>query len=330
MSFKLNLLYSAAFFCAVTVLFSAAIFNIAINAAEPNANVQWKTMPTNDVITLEKDGKTVWQFNAAGSSKPYFHPLCIDGSKPLTMPKPADHPWHLAHWFSWKYINGVNYWEENKKGESDGHTKVRQFGTECNHEHGTTKITLLLAYQPRSNAVWQPVLSEKRTIEISAPEADGSYSLDWTQEFTAEQDATLDRTPIPGEPNGVAWGGYAGLSIRFTNEFKDVQTSFGGEAEIKKRNGNTTDVHHCPAAEMNGVLDGNEYGIAIIASPKNHGFGDWYVIQGKDFLYYSPATLLAGAYSLKKGEQFTLRHRVCVHKGRWDAERLTKEAEKLK
>jgi type 1 glutamine amidotransferase len=293
------------------------------NAAD--SPYDWTT--SDEAIALRKDGQTIWQFNAAGGSKPYFHPLCVVGSNPLTMPKPADHPWHLAHWFSWKYINGVNYWEENEKGESDGLTVVKNWQHDC-RDDGSATITMTLDYQPSITVA--PVLSEKRTITISAPVADGSYYLDWAQEFTAEQDITLDRTPVPGEPHGFSWGGYAGLSVRFSNDLKNVLTSFGGKAELKKRDGaDVMDVYHCPAAEMNGVLDGKEYGIAIIPSPKNHGFGNWYVIQGKDFLYYSPATLLSGAYFLKKGECFNLQHRVCIHKGRWDAKRLTKEAEKL-
>jgi hypothetical protein len=305
------------------VIFKIAIICFLWAVSIPLFAQDIRQITSDATFAIEKAGKTVWQFNATGASKPYFHPLSMDSSNPLTMPKPADHPWHLAHWFSWKYINGVNYWEENKNGESDGHTVVKKWKHKSRKD-GSTTITMSLDYQPGSNA--QPVLSEKRTISISASAADGSYTLDWVQKFTAEQDITLDRTPIPGEPNGFSWGGYAGLSVRFSNDLKDVQASFGGKAELKKRDGaDVMDVYHCPAAEMSGVLDGKEYGIAIIASPKNHGFGDWYVNQGKDFLYYSPATLLSGAYSLNKGERFTLQHRVCVHAGRWNGERLTKE-----
>ena len=42
--------------------------------------------------------------------------------------------------------------------------------------------------------------------------------------FTAaEADVLLDRTPIVGEPNGVAWGGYAGLSFRLVPALKQWQ-----------------------------------------------------------------------------------------------------------
>ena len=48
------------------------------------------------------------------------------------------------------------------------------------------------------------VLTEKRTLEVSPPAADGAYFIDWLGVFTAgDTDVLLDRTPILGQPNGV-------------------------------------------------------------------------------------------------------------------------------
>ena len=59
------------------------------------------------------------------------------------------------------------------------------------------------------------MLTEKRTLDVSPPSADGGYFIDWLGVFTAgDADVVLDRTPILGQPNGVAYGGYAGLSLR--------------------------------------------------------------------------------------------------------------------
>ena len=63
-----------------------------------------------------------------GKGKPFFHPLAPGGNTPLTNFRPADHPWHYALWFSWKYIGHpndarhVNYWEENSAGDAQGKT----------------------------------------------------------------------------------------------------------------------------------------------------------------------------------------------------------------
>ncbi|GHT23936.1 hypothetical protein FACS189419_08490 [Planctomycetales bacterium] len=293
----------------------------------PGGNVQWKVI-SDSQFALTSGGKTVWQFNAdpKDAGEPYFHPLCVAGSPPLTMPKPADHPWHLAHWFSWKYINGVNYWETDKSGKSAGETYWDISKKELRPD-GSAAVTLNIGYRPRGTQN-EPVLTEKREIDISAPDSDGTYSLDWTQTFTAQSEVKLDRTPITGEPNGVSWGGYAGLGVRFSNALKEVKTVYAGTPTIKKTGKEGTDsfcyVYHSPAMEQNGILDGKEYGIAIFPDPKMPRSGDWYYIDAKDFIYFSPVFLLQGHYTMQKGETLPLRYRVVVHKSRWNAAELEK------
>ena len=60
-------------------------------------------------------------------------------------------------------------------------------------------------------------------IDVSPPQADGAYCLDWTMVFTALTEVVLDRTPLPSEPGGKVWGGYAGLSARLSTELTDEQ-----------------------------------------------------------------------------------------------------------
>ena len=52
-------------------------------------------------------------------------------------------------------------------------------------------------------------------VSVSPPAARGDYHVDWQSTFTALQPATLDRTP----PQPQAPGGYAGLSVRFAENF---------------------------------------------------------------------------------------------------------------
>ena len=95
------------------------------------AELAWKQTPSTLALL---DGKTVvWQFHyAKGESKPYFHPLTVAGSLPLTDFRPPDHPWHRAFWFSWKLIDGLNYWEEYPKtGRSAGDHRGSRCGRYC-------------------------------------------------------------------------------------------------------------------------------------------------------------------------------------------------------
>jgi hypothetical protein len=45
--------------------------------------------------------------------------------------------------------------------------------------------------------------------------------------------------------------------------------------------------------------------------------------------YYSPAVICYGPHTVEAGEGFTLRYRVLVHDGRWDAERLKAESKRF-
>ena len=44
--------------------------------------------------------------------RPFLHPVRTPGGAVLTVEAPADHPWHHALWFTIKFVNGENFWEE--------------------------------------------------------------------------------------------------------------------------------------------------------------------------------------------------------------------------
>jgi hypothetical protein len=299
-----------------------AILNCSVLLAQNKTH--WEVL-SGQQFSLKLGDKTVWRFNAdpADAGKPYFDPLCVAGGPSLTLPKPADHPWHLAHWFSWKYINGVNYWETDDKGLAQGETFWETPEREL-HPDGSARIVMHLGYRPRAETVAATLLSERREIVVSAPAADGSYMLDWTQQFTAEEDLTLDRTPIPGEKDGVVWGGYAGLAVRFSNELKEVKTVATRLENMRKRANGCMDIYGAAGVEQNGVMDGQEYGIAILTHPDTPRSGDWYVMENSDFIYLNPAILLRGACKLNKGETLMLRYRLHIHRGRWDTTALNR------
>ncbi|MCL2103525.1 MAG: PmoA family protein [Kiritimatiellaeota bacterium] len=285
------------------------------------ACAEWDKSVENQ-LAWQQEGKDVWRFHfdPKTESKPYFD-LSATGGPSLTWARPADHVWHYGLWFSWKYINGVNYWEE-KNGKSDGTTlwDTPQIETAS---HGKAFIEMNLQYRPQGAAEDATVLKEKRTVAIIAPSLkDGSYFMEWTQEFTACTEVKLDRTPIPGEPDGKDWGGYAGLSLRFAKGMQEVETVAAEVGRVERNADKRLDVT-AAGVEQSGVFEGEPYGIAILAHPENpRKPGDWYPLEGGDFNFLNAAFLLKGAHTLAKDETMTLRYRVHVHPGRWDAQRL--------
>jgi hypothetical protein len=297
---------------------------VAWIAGSATAATGWKK--TEGALALEKDGQVLWQFNySTNESKPCFHPVALPGGPELTWYRPADHRWHRALWFSWKFINGVNYWEEDAKtGQAAGRTEWAPPKIEARPDF-SARIELELKYRPANG---QPLLNEKRLIVVAPPTAEGLQQQDWTCAFTAlDKDVVFDRTPLPNEPAGQPYGGYAGLSVRFVEAFGQVKAvtteepvTFAGGRYRGKAAG----------LDYSGAIGEKEAGIAILDHPKNlNSPSPWYVINDGPMRYFSPAVICYGPHTLKAGQTMTLRYRLLVHPGRWTAERLQAEAEKF-
>ncbi len=276
-----------------------------------------------DTVALVKDGRPVWQFNYSPAlSKPCFHPLALPGGSDLTWLSPRDHPHHLALFFSWKYLNRVNYWEE-PGGIPEGTTRWSNVEIETRADFAA-RIKLALQYRPRGATA--DVLNEKRALAISRPAGDGAYSLDWDMEFTAgPADVVLDRTPPDTTPDGNARGGYAGLSIRLAAGLSSPRVAATADTGplAKDRYG-----FAASAAEFNGVIDGGEVGVAILDHPSNpRAPTRWYGIMARSvpFWYLNASLLQLEPYSLAAHQRMTLRYRIVVHPLRWSPSRLQEE-----
>ena len=236
---------------------------------------------------------------------------------------PPDHVWHYGLWFSWKYLNGLNYWEEDKKTHrGQGHTSRLRVTCTPRDDH-SARITLELSYHPGKKPTTEAVLTERRVIEVSAPQEDGSYHLDWTATYTAgSDDVELDRTPLPHEKGGKPYGGYAGLSLRMRNLLDRQAHSTRGPIEFSAQNRFRGQAE---AFDYSGVLDGRVVGAAMLDHPKNlNSPTPWYAIRSPVMSFFTPAVICLEPHTLKAGEKFTLRYRVIVHRERWNAEQLKK------
>ncbi|HLU38226.1 MAG TPA: DUF6807 family protein [Planctomycetota bacterium] len=305
--------------CAALALAACASSGVTQPSAE-RSRLQWDE--DDGSVALLRDGHEVWRFHwGEERAKTCFHPLALPEGLVLTRDQPADHRWHHGLWFSWKYIDGVNYWEHDRKtGRPAGRTTCRWRNTE-RRDDGSASIRLQIEYGPDGAA---PVLAEERTLRVSAPADDGSFHIDWTARFTAQaEQVVLDRTPLPGEPDGKAHGGYAGLSLRL-GDFADREAvtcegpvAWNAQDRFRGRSA---------AFDYHGTLDGVPVGVAILAHEDNlNAPSPWYAIRSRGMSFFTPAVICFGAHRMVRGESFVLRYRVCVHPGAWDAARLQRE-----
>lgn len=274
-----------------------------------------------DSLALLSGEQIVWRFNhGEKAGKPNFDPLAPVGRPSISWSSPPDHPWHYGLWFSWKLINGLNYWEiDRKTGKPSGSTRWKNVQSEPRAD-SSARISMDLEYSPGDETL--PLLTEKRTIEISAPAADGSYSLDWTATFTGgTKDLLFDRTPPPAQKSGNASGGYAGLSMRMQKLSNVKTTSADGPIDINKEHRyRGTSLAFDYSGEPAG---GTVVGVAMLDHPGNiHTPSPWYAICDAQMCYINPAVICFETFTLKATQSFTLRYRVIVHAGAWDAAKL--------
>lgn len=291
------------------------------SVAKPKSAYAWRQ--TDGSLALLNHGRVVWQFNFdKKEGKPYFHPVCLTDGTELTWHRPPDHPWHYGLWFSWKYINGLNYWEEDHQtGLSEGRTEIRHVEVKLGDDY-SAYITMELSYHPPGAPA---VLMEDRRITICAPDDQGTYRIDWSSRFTAgDTDVLLDRTPIAGEKDGQSWGGYAGLSVRLAKSITDWQV-----IDSEGRKDLTAHGQKARWMDFSGQTAGDRVaGIAIFDHPANlrHPSPGFVIMDPKvPFGYFSPALLFNQPYTLPAGKSLILRYRVLIHPSRADKNLLERE-----
>jgi hypothetical protein len=227
----------------------------------------------------------------------------------------------MGFWFSWKYINGVNYWEylDNFKSDETGFRSAGITETvkcELNKNPDfSADIRMDLRYHPADN---DAVLAEIRNIHVSPPCEDGSYCIDHENVFTPlAEEVILDRTPVVAEPDGKLSGGYAGLSIRFSQDYTSLVVIAPDDKDNYKKN--------------NWVymgfksLTGDTAGVCILQNMKfTTSATSWYIINKPEipFFYYSPAVLFDEKIRLKKGEKLSLKYRTWIIPGQIGKEEL--------
>jgi hypothetical protein len=280
-------------------------------AAPGASGLEWERLP--DSLALRQGGQIVWRFNfGANESKPNFHPLALPAGPVLSGYRPKDHPWHRGLWFSWKYINKVNYWEENREtGLAEGKTEWPAPLIET-HPDFSARLVLDLSYHPSNGPV---VLTEHRVIEVSPPDSTGAYHLDWHMTFRAAKEIVLDRAPPVDKQGRNAAGGYAGLGLRAAADLAEARV-ITGDGPVTYENNRFRG--KAPALDFSGTIGGRAAGVAFLDNAANlNSPSPWYVVNNPPMYYVSPAVLTYRAETLKAGETLVLRYRVVVHPDRW-------------
>jgi hypothetical protein len=267
----------------------------------------WKR--EGDTLSWRVGEQDIWKlvFDARIGNKLHFHPLSLPGGPPLTQARPDDHPWHYGLWLSWKFINGANYWEERgENNEPEGVTSWTLTALDTRPD-GSATIAFDVAYTHPSGRI---DLTEKRTCEVSAVSADGSYRIDWRSNFKAgAAGATLERTPI----------GYAGLSLRMAAE--PFRISFTSSTEpvpgfVDHRWRPTASAVAANLFDANGDVGG----IAMVSGESTA----WYINNDptQQMRWICAAVLAPAPLALAPGDSLNLHYTIAVRRRAWTPEAL--------
>jgi hypothetical protein len=251
-------------------------------------------------------GQSAYRFDKS-LPKPCLHPLVTDAGHVLSGFEMSDHVWHRGLWFTIKFINGTNFWEE----QAPFGVQVSQRQPVCEFvDDGALRVTHLLDWTSEATG---KALTERRVMVCR------SGQIDWTTELHAAQDVTLDRTPY------TTWGGYGGLSFRASRELHNVNFLLPGGETIAALAGQPHDW-----VSMNADVDGGpgqKVAMAMIDHPSNpRSPSPWYCKSGNGFNYMNAAFLFHEPMTLARGVTLRLAYRVLYRDGQWTANELAQLA----
>lgn len=275
--------------------------------------------PTADRLEISSatgDVVANYQFGTA-VSKPFVHPLVTPAGAVLTALEPADHVWHRGLWYTIKFINGTNFWEEHPPF---GVQVSRAKPTKETTAPGLTRIQHELEW--RSDATG-PVLHESRTILFRAADADGVGVIDWSTSLHALQDLKLDRTPY------TTWGGYGGLTFRGSSELRDVTYETPDGARPQGIAGERHDWVILRATAGQGT--GRRVSFAMVDHPSNpRSPSPWYCRGNPGYTFFNAAFLFHELMVVKAGKSLKFRYRLAYRDGEWTNDAFARWAESFR
>ena len=294
-----------------------------MNGSPPDDSPPHGSPPDDSPITLGDR----WSYDWAARKKPAIHPLRTPAGHVLTRMSPPDHPWHRALWFTIKYVNEENFWEE-----APPYGVLRHEGRPTvagPDDAGRTSITGTLRWvRPDKSSV--AFTERRRLTHVPLPPSGqgvDAYAIDLDTTLAAAAETTIRSEPF------TTWGGYGGLSVRGRPDWHDTRLLLA-DGSVHDR----VIAERSPWCDLSGPLgsdvgdEGDDAvgGLAILdhqgnprhpvpwyGSTRAATYGDegWSNFLNAAFLFEEPLTLAAG-------ERLRVRHRVVVHDGWWDVDRV--------
>jgi hypothetical protein len=240
-----------------------------------------------------------YQFNPK-LPKACVHPLFTPKGHQISGFEMSDHVWHRGLWFTIKFINGTNFWEEH----SPFGIQVPRSQPLCESiAPNAVRITHLLDWTSEATGT---VLNEKRVITFRSDIG----AIDWSCDLHATQDLTLDRTPY------TTWGGYGGMSFRASRELHDSSFLLPNGETVTALTGQKHDWVVLQASVDDGP--GEKVSLGILDHPANpRGQSPWYCKCANGFTFMNAAFLFNEPMTVPRGQTLRFHYRILYRDGLW-------------
>jgi hypothetical protein len=247
----------------------------------------------------------VYQFNPS-LPKPCIHPFLTPRGHQLSGFEMSDHVWHRGLWFTVKFINGSNFWEERPP-----------FGIQVSQSQPLCELLTPTSLRISHSLDWTSeatgiVLNEKRTITCK-PDPTGIGIIDWNTDLHIAQDLTLDRTPY------TTWGGYGGMSFRASRELHDSSFLLPTGETVQALTGQPHDWVVLQSKVDDGP--GENVSLGIVDHPSNpRSPTPWYCKCASGFTFMNAAFLFHQPMTVQRGQSLRFHFRILYRDGLWSAQ----------
>jgi hypothetical protein len=269
-------------------------------------------------IAVEKNGVERLRYNyqlpddpAPSAPKPFFHPIRTPEGLEVTAEAPLDHTWHRGLWFTFKFVNGVNYWEERDAVFGRQVTLEPPAIHASDEIEDVVRISGPLEWRDAKGGAEAVRIDEQRVLDIRFAE-DDALIVDWHSTLVPREDVTLDRTPY------TTWGGYGGVVVRLTQAVQKQRILLANRTETDRPTGQP---HPWGAIDAQlDTLQDRYVGFLFLPSPDNRRYPEPMYGTAKPFFnFFGPAPLFHEPLKLAKGEPLRHACRVVILPRRVDA-----------
>jgi len=282
------------------------------------------TISSGDQKLLTYQFKTVYP--PAGQDTNYkrsgfIHPLYTPHGQVLTRIQPPDHYHHYGIWNAWTHTffegDTVDFW--NIKGKQ-GTVRFAKFTSKISNEKYAEYTALQEHVVFKKDKTEKVALNEWQTVRVYDPVKDGDY---YVVDITSKMECASQ------SPLLIVAYRYAGFGWRAT-EYWDKNNSEMLTSEGRTRD-NTDNTKGRWIVVYGSLPDNDEGGIVMLSHPTNYNHPEpmriWDKKQngGRGDVFASFAPTKDKDWLLEPGKTYTLKYRLVVFNGKFDAVKAEKQ-----